>query len=151
MRVWPRYRGLHQFYVFAAPQDRPLQFASPSYIFPALKNIFLLACVGPTAHGLEHFLSFPFFSSPLLPTRLRFNPFETCLLHCSRITSLIKPTQNIIMPELSYVILLRLAQVLTMPAAVTTNVAYSEINFHFSFQPTTPVCKILLSCFSASR
>lgn len=31
------------------------------------------------------------------------------------------------MPELSYVILFKLAQVLEMPAAVTTDVAYSEI------------------------
>lgn len=119
--------------------------------FSCLKKYLSFSLCRPCCSRSRAFLSFPFFSSPLVPTRLCFNPFKTCLLHCSRITSLIKLTQNIIMPELSYVILFRLAQVLKMPATVTTNVAYSEINFCFSFQPTTPVCKILLSCFSASR
>lgn len=66
------------------------QFNSCSYIFPALKNIFLP--VQPhTALCLKHFL-----------VHLRFSPFKTCLLHCSCIASLINQLKT---SELSYVIL----------------------------------------------
>lgn len=122
----PRYKALHQFYAFAALQNRPLAFDFHSYIFPALKIIFLLACVAPTALCLKHFLLLFFSSSPPSPNTSLLQSFQNLLAPLFLHYQFDKPTQNIIMPELRYVILLKLAQMLKMPFPLATNVAYSD-------------------------
>lgn len=124
----PCFKGLHQFYAFAALQNRALEFDSHSYILACHRKIFL-----PAALCLKHFL-------------LLISPSpNTSLLQClQNLLALLflhyyfdKLTQSTIMPELSSAIVFKLVPVFNLPFSLPADnhfgVQLSITVFHHVF------------------